>query len=172
MPSQFNDSPIKEENLNKILESANWAPTHKKTEPWRFKVFKNNSKHKLGDFLANKYQETALNFSKFKYDKIKEKLTKSSVVIAICMQRDPKKSIPEWEELAAVSMAVQNMWLMASYLGIGSYWSSSFLISYLGDYINLPQGQKCIGFFYMGNYSGKKIIRNPNSYEDKVERFH
>ena len=44
MPDQYNDSPIKEEELKKILEVANWAPTHKKTEPWRFKVFQNKAK--------------------------------------------------------------------------------------------------------------------------------
>jgi nitroreductase len=30
MPDQYNDSPIKEEELKKILEVAKWAPTHKK----------------------------------------------------------------------------------------------------------------------------------------------
>ena len=44
MPYQYNDVPIKEDDLFKILEAANWAPTHKKTEPWRFKVFKNEPK--------------------------------------------------------------------------------------------------------------------------------
>ena len=46
MPYQYNDVPIKEDDLFKILEAANWAPTHKKTEPWRFKVFKKTSKEK------------------------------------------------------------------------------------------------------------------------------
>ena len=172
MPHQFNDYPIEEEELNKVLESANWAPTHKKTEPWRFKVFKNKSKDELGKFLANKYKETAKSFSNFRYDKITTKFNQSSVVIAICIQRDLKESVPEWEEIASVAMAVQNMWLMASHLEIGAYWSSQSLISYFGDFIDLPKGQKCLGFFYMGNYSGDKIIRIPNPYEDKVKRFY
>jgi len=172
MPNQFNDNLIEENDLNKILEVANWAPTHKKTEPWRFKVFKNNSKEKLGNFLADKYRQTAENFSKYKYGKIKEKITKSSVVIAICMQRDLKKSVPEWEEIASVSMSVQNMWLMASKLGIGSYWSTPSLMNHLGDHISLLEGEKCLGFFYMGNYSGKSISRIPNPSEDKVKRFY
>jgi len=172
MPNQFNDRPIKESELDKILEAANWAPTHKKTEPWRFKVFKNNAKQKLGNFLAKKYENTTENFSKFRHDKIKEKLTKSSVVIAICMQRDLKESLPEWEELASVSMAVQNMWLMASNLGIGSYWSSPSLMNYLGEHISLLEGEKCLGFFYMGKYSAEIALRKPGAFEDKIERFY
>jgi nitroreductase len=154
MPNQYNDSPIKEEELKKILEVANWAPTHRKTEPWRFKVFQNKAKLRLSDFLAVKYKNSTQNFSKFRFDKIKEKVVKSSVVIAICMQRDIRESVPEWEELASVSMAVQNMWLMSSSLGIGSYWSSPALMNYLGEHINLSEVEKCLGFFYMGKYSG------------------
>ena len=40
------------------------------------------------------------------------------------MQRDPGERIPEWEELASVACAVQNMWLSATSYGIGAYWSS------------------------------------------------
>ena len=35
---KYNDKPIDKETLDKILEAANWAPTHKQLEPWRFKV--------------------------------------------------------------------------------------------------------------------------------------
>jgi nitroreductase len=172
MPNQYNDSPIKEEELKKILEVANWAPTHRKTEPWRFKVFQNKAKLRLSDFLAVKYKNSTQNFSKFRFDKIKEKVVKSSVVIAICMQRDIRESVPEWEELASVSMAVQNMWLMSSSLGIGSYWSSPALMNYLGEHINLSEGEKCLGFFYMGKYSGEIASRTPGSIDDKIEMFY
>jgi len=154
-PEQYNDTPVTRNEITQILEAANWAPTHKKTEPWRFKVFRESAKENLGTFLADKYQETVENFSEFKQNKIKLKASKSSCVIAICMQRDPNVSLPEWEEIAAVAMAVQNMWLVAHDLGVGAYWSSPALIQYLGEHVHLNEGEKCIGFFYMGKYDGK-----------------
>jgi nitroreductase len=30
MPNQYNDIPLSDEQINLILEAANWAPTHKK----------------------------------------------------------------------------------------------------------------------------------------------
>ena len=30
MPNQYNNSPIEDDDINLILEAANWAPTHKK----------------------------------------------------------------------------------------------------------------------------------------------
>ena len=123
-PVQYNDSPITKEELTKILEAANWAPTHRRTEPWRFKVFHGESQLALGNFLSESYKTNAEKFSERTYNKLKENMAKAGAVIAICMQRDPNESIPEWEEIASTAMAVQNMWLVASLLKIGSYWSS------------------------------------------------
>ena len=99
------------------------------------------------------------------------KVDQSALVIAICIQRDLKESIPEWEEIAAVAMAVQNMWLYSSSVGIGGYWSSPKLINYLSDHIKLEKGERCLGFFYMGYYSEKNVERVPGSIENKTTYF-
>jgi len=152
-PVQYNNEPISKEEIQSILETANWAPTHKKTEPWRFKVFHSETARKeLADFLGKTYKETTEKFSEFKQKKIEAKLMQSGCVLAICMQRDPKESLPEWEEIAATAMAVQNMWLTAHELKIGAYWSSPALKDYLHKLVDLNEGERCLGFFYMGKY--------------------
>ena len=50
MPHQFSNLSIEDDHINLILEAANWAPTHKKTEPWRYKVLKNGYKDNFGEF--------------------------------------------------------------------------------------------------------------------------
>ena len=167
-PRQYNDKPIKKEDLKLILKAANFAPTHKKTEPWRFKVLQNIHKNDFGKFLSEKYKNTTTKFSEFKFESISNNIKRSSAVILICMQRDPLHSIPEWEEIASVSMAVQNMWLVSTELNIGSYWSSSKLIDYVHEFIKLKRGERCLGIFYMGYYDKKVTKRIPGSYEDKV----
>ena len=171
MPDQYNNLLIDDQHIKLILEAANWAPTHKKTEPWRFKVLKGKTKNKFGNFLAAKYEDSAHIFSEFKHKKIMEKVKKSSAIILICMQRDTKESVPEWEEIAAVSMSVQNMWLMATELKIGSYWSSPKLVNFVDEFIPLNQGERCLGIFYMGQHDGKINHRVPGPIEDKVLWF-
>lgn len=151
-PALYNQKPISKENILQVLEAANWAPTHKRTEPWRFKVLQGESLTKLGLFLAEKYKVTSDNFSEFQYNKLRENPTKAACIIAICMQRDPKESIPEWEEIASTAMAVQNMWLLCTEMNIGAYWSSPGLIKQMHEFFDFAQGEKCLGFFYMGNY--------------------
>ena len=43
--------------------------------------------------------------------------------------------VPEWEEIAAVSMAVQNMYLTCTANNIGCYWSSPKIVDHLNDSI-------------------------------------
>ncbi|WP_276168127.1 nitroreductase family protein [Zobellia alginiliquefaciens] len=149
-PAQYNDKPIAKADIEKILEAANWAPTHKKTEPWRFRVLQGESQEKLGLFLSLKYLENDPNPKEFKAKKLIDNPKRAGAIIAICMQRDPSQSVPEWEEVAATAMAVQNMWLCCTDMGIGCYWSSPGLIKHMADFFEMSNGEACLGFFYMG----------------------
>lgn len=70
-PKNFNDELIEDEEINHILECANTAPTHGKTEPWRFIVYKRETLSKFFDFIRSWYKD---NESKiFKNDEEKKK---------------------------------------------------------------------------------------------------
>jgi len=88
------------------------------------------------------------------------------------MVRDPKGAIPEWEEIAATAMAVQNLWLTAHDMKIGGYWSSPSVKDYLHEHIQLGEGERCLGFFYLGKYDGDLPKGNRNSnYKDKISFY-
>ena len=167
-PAQYNDKPIVRSDIEKILEAANWAPTHRKTEPWRFKVITGEGRSRLGTFLSEKYLEITPNPKQIKVKKLQENPKKAAAVIAICMQRDLEERLPEWEEIAAVSMAVQNMWLCCTELGIGAYWSSPGLIAHMDSFFDFNEGERCLGFFYMGYYDMELESWERTPIEDKV----
>ncbi|MDY8136595.1 nitroreductase [Aquimarina sp. 2201CG5-10] len=170
-PGQYNDKPISKEFITKLLENANWAPTHKLTEPWRFKVVTGDTKDQLGTFLSNTYTDITPDekFSPFKYKKIINNCKSAAAIIAICMQRDINECIPEWEEIASTAMAVQNMWLTCSANEVGCYWSSPKLINYVDDFFELNEGEKCLGFFYIGNYDKDEELKSKRKpIEEKV----
>lgn len=151
-PNTYLDKPIPREIIEQILENANWAPTHKRTEPWRFVVLTGKALERLSDFLGQWYAANtpAEKFSEAQRKKIAEKPIQSACAIAICMKRDPKESLPEWEELAAVAAAVQNMWLTCTAYGIGCYWSTPEPALASGEFLSLGEGERCLGYFYMG----------------------
>lgn len=170
-PPMYNDQPIELEVIEEILENANWAPTHRKTEPWRFKVLRGDYLQQLSQFMGDYYKNNTPEdqFSPKKYEKTLKKALQSSCVIAICMQRDPEERVPEWEEIAAVSCAVQNLWLSAHAFGIGGYWSSPKAIHHTQDLLGLKEGEQCLGFFYMGYYDIPDLKSVRSSISEKVE---
>jgi nitroreductase len=170
-PETYIDQPIPENIIREILENANWAPTHKLTEPWRFKIFRGDALLRLSDYLAQWYKANtpAEQFSEIKYLKTQQKPLRSSCVIAICMQRDPKERIPEWEEIASVACAVQNMWLTCSANDIGCYWSSPKSIIEAGQFLHLKPGERCLGLFYMGYHNLPDIAGKRKDIAEKVE---
>lgn len=144
---------IPKEVIFQILENANWAPTHKNTEPWRFKIYTGESKQKLArdiySLLIEKIESgEQLNLQKI--EKFKSALENVPVAIAIIFERDAAERVPEWQEMAAVSMAVQNMWLTATSLGLGAFWATPEFLSHLYELLGIAQNQKLLGFFYMG----------------------
>lgn len=167
-PAQYNQESIAPEEIQELLEAANWAPTHRKTEPWRFYVIQGEQRAALGQFLADKYRATDPKPSDFKANKIEQKPQQSAAVIAIVMQRCPQESVPEWEEVAATAMAVQNLWLLATEKGLGGYWSSPGLKDYMSEFLEMNPGEKCLGFFYLGKFEGPVPEREPKPLADKV----
>ena len=167
-PAQYIAKPIAKVDIEKILEAANWAPNHRKTEPWRFKVIQGKKKAELGEFLSNTYIDITPKPKQIKAKKLIENPKRAGAIIAICMQRDAAESVPEWEEIAATAMAVQNMWLCCTELGIGCYWSSPALIKHMDEFLPMNEGEKCLGFFYMGYYEGELPERTRNPIADKV----
>ncbi len=155
-PKQYNGKPIPTNVIMDVLTQANWAPTHRLTEPWRFRIIRGAALSRLGDLSEKLYQDNTPE-EKFSAEKMTKKGLKprqSACVIAICMQRDPNLSVPEWEEIAAVACAVQNMWLACTALKIGSYWSSPGTINskQFKEFLSLKEGESCLGLFYMGYY--------------------
>lgn len=167
----LNGEAASDEAVERMLEAANWAPTHGKTQPWRFTVFRrssgqvdsffnvqlNSSKDLLALGGLSSDEEAALTkFVKKQPSKAKD-IAKCSHVIAISMkaQANPEKLMPEWEEMAAVSCAVQNAHIVACQLGVACYWTSGgnegpLKTDEVRDLLKLTKGDKCLGLLMVG----------------------
>ncbi|RYG14906.1 MAG: nitroreductase [Chitinophagaceae bacterium] len=163
-PASYIKKEIPVEVIEQILESANYAPTHKLTQPWRFVVIRNGAKARLGATLGQLYKEKVGSeaFLQKKYDSFAQKTEQADCILAINIQFHPEK-VPNWEEIAAVACAVQNIALTAESLNIGGYWSSPPLINDLTEFLALAENEKCFGLFYMGYHEeeARKVNRTP-----------
>jgi len=169
-PDSYIKKEISTEVIEQLLESANYAPTHKLTQPWRFTVIRKDAKIRLGATLGQLYKEKVGpgSFLQKKYDSFAKKTEQADCILAINVQFNPEK-VPGWEEIAAVSCAVQNVALTAEALNIGGYWSSPPLIDDLGNFLGLSENEKCIGLFYMGYHHAETREANRTPMSNKIK---
>lgn len=154
-PSLYTGEVIDDTIIENILENANWAPNHAKTEPWRFTVFTGAGLQKLAKFQSDMYKKTAEtneSYDESKFQKLATKPLLASHIISIGMKRCEKENIPEIEEIEAVACAVQNMYLTATAHNVGCYWGSGG-VTYIDEakaFFDLGPKDKLLGFLYLG----------------------
>ncbi|MGF1925106.1 MAG: nitroreductase family protein [Bacteroidia bacterium] len=167
-PGSYIAKEIPRDTIEKLLEHANYAPTHKLTQPWRFVVIRKEAKTRLGETLGKLYREKIGDkFLQKKFDSFAQKAGQADCILAINIQFHPDK-VPNWEEIAAVACSVQNIALIAETLGIGGYWSSPPLIDHLGSFLDLKDHERCFGLFYMGYHHEEQREASRTPMADKI----
>ncbi|MBI1222089.1 MAG: nitroreductase [Bacteroidetes bacterium] len=152
-PRQFNGQTIPKEALLQAFEAANWAPTHKRTQPWRFIIYSGDAMNLLIDqwILMAKAnleakRETWSEAAETKYSYMRNS---SHVIVIACHYTG---LVPEIEETCATAAAVQNFWLSLHDQGYYGYWSTGngIFTESMHQYFGLQENEKALGYFLAG----------------------
>ena len=102
----FGTEPVARELLNELLDLARWAPNHRLTNPWRFRV--------VGPAARERLKQAA-------GPQAASKLDRAPTLVAASMVRadDP---VQDLEDLAATACAVYAVLLAAHGRGLAGYW--------------------------------------------------
>ncbi|WP_420459848.1 nitroreductase family protein [Neolewinella sp.] len=167
-PQFFTDQPIERTVIEDLIQAANLAPSHRKTEPWRFRVYQAAGRDQLKDELLKVYGREREDAGAVA-EKFGKKIAQSAAVLLIFLHRDPQESVPEWEEIAAVGAAVENLWLSLDQYGLGGYWSSpGFVCGGYGAWPGAAANERCLGMFYLGYADAPDLPRPRGDWREKV----
>lgn len=158
--ARLSPEPVPTHLIEKALEAADWAPSHGETEPWRFLVYRGESRRALGDAFAEAYQIDARRDGDFKenaFEAQRQRVWGSPVWISIGMQPelrpDGTLKMTEEDELMAVACSVQNLHLVANAQGLAGMWLSKgvFRHPHVAEFVGLtPPHGRLLGFFILG----------------------
>lgn len=154
-PEKLAPRPVERALIEKVLEAANWAPSHGLTEPWRFVVFQGEERRALVDAIMTTMVgpgEPPIPADDPRRTSMEDKMLKVPVTIAIVMSPSTNPKIVPDEELASTAIAVQNLHLAATALGLGGYWTSGKKATHasMQEFLGLTAPARCLGFFYLG----------------------
>ncbi|MBI1298511.1 DUF2470 domain-containing protein [bacterium] len=162
--------PIDLDLVVQVLEAANWAPSHGKTEPWRFVVFSGEARRTIGDAFGAAYRllNEGDRYNAEGERNQRERVWQAPVWIALGMQPSPQ--MPEWEEVIAFGSAVQNLHLMTSALGLAGKWTSgaTAIHPHVANVVGFDESTKLFGFFYLGQPAGEWPAGKRRSLAEKI----
>jgi nitroreductase len=153
-PASFNGKKIEDEIITNLLNLAHWAPTHGRTEPWRFKVYAGNGVATFCEAHAALYKTNTDPevFTTAKFESLQKLGSQTSHIIGVYMQRQVPAKIPLVEEIAATAAAMQNILLGAEALGISALWSTGGMTHHpaLKSFWGLADEDVVMGLLYLG----------------------
>jgi len=154
-PTQLDGSKtIPRSDVEAVLDSANYAPSHYRTEPWRFMVFTGKSLNAFFEAQVEIYKSTTpeSEFSEMKIKKMQMKANNLSHLIVVIVHYNQEDKLPQKEEEWAVACVVQNMHLICTALNIGAYWGTGKLAysNEMHQHLSLADNEAVMGLFQMG----------------------
>jgi nitroreductase len=171
-PVRMNGKKIPDEQVKEILQLANWAPTHGRTEPWRFIVYAGDKVREFCYQHAELYKALtpAAKFEQANYDKQLHNGDLASHLIIAIMQRGNSPKIPALEEIAATAAAMQNILLGATAAGITSFWSTGGMThhSVMKDFLKLKKEDIVMGIIFLGYTDEVSEGKRQTSMDEKV----
>lgn len=129
----YEDQPVAREDVLKILDAANWAPSAMNWQPWEFIVVSGNRLKQLSE----SYVAVVRNFSQSLHAKDRSQILSGKefskfagnygnapVVVIVLTKRseNPNEQRANFESACA---AMQNLILAASHMGLGTCWMTS-----------------------------------------------
>jgi nitroreductase len=127
---RFTDRPVTREEIETLLDAASTAPNHRLTQPWRFYVLGPEARHAfglaLGDRKARKIEDPAA--ASAMRENVAAEHRALPLMIAVAVAGNDNPEIAE-EDYAAAMMAIQNIALAATALGLGTHIKSGAVMA-------------------------------------------
>lgn len=122
MAWRFKDAPVKRETINRMLDTAVWAPNHRLTEPWRFFVLEKDTEARRQAAEAA-YKYSLEDGNRGRAEAARQKVLEPPVLIFVYSQPGDNDGVTR-ENYASVCCAVQNISLAAVAEGLTVTWET------------------------------------------------
>ena len=147
---RFGDAPLDKAIVALLLESARWAPSAGNFQPWRFVVVRDRAAREKLQRAADLAREANAGLGIAGEPAVD--LAGAPLVVAITA--DPQKVGPhvhgEMTHVIGASLAVQNLWLQATAVGLGAVLVRQLASDLARAALGVPAGEDLVGIMAIG----------------------
>lgn len=162
-----------DEEIATLIRAASRVPDHGRLAPWRFIIYRGDTRFKIGELLAKRAEEREGPLAEARVEQEKARFARAPLVVGVvhCPRDNPK--IPQWEMLLSGGAAAMNLVIAANALGFGSNWITNW---YSDDeegrrILGLAPQERVVGFVHIGTFSGDAPERPRPDLETLVSEY-
>lgn len=161
------------EQLRQILACGARVPDHGKLAPWRFIVFEDEGRLRMGELLAQAVRETEPDASPERLTLEKNRFLRAPVVIGLVSRVREGIAIPEWEQILSAGAAGMSMVIAAHALGFVANWITEWCAYHplVREGLGLQSGERIAGFIYIGHPAAPLMERVRPDLDALITRF-
>lgn len=140
------------QQVENLLKCAVRAPDHGRMKPWRFVVMTGQALNRLGAAFEQAGLASDPAADDAKRTRWREMPLRAPMIIVTIAHVRPNPKVPDWEQMAAVAAATQNIQLAAVELGFGVMWRTGDMVAApaVREYFGLGPADQIVGFLYIG----------------------
>jgi nitroreductase len=137
----FGRDPVPSDVIEELVELARWAPNHRRTNPWRFRV--------LGPNALARLKETAGPSEAPKLDRAPTLIAVSAVLSGDLVQDE--------EDICATAAAIYGLLLAAHARGLATYWRTPTVLRTAAGRAALGthDGERLLALVHLGRPRGE-----------------
>ncbi len=159
--------------IDTLLTVASRVPDHGKLTPWRFIVFADHARLRIGDTIAEIFRQDNPQATTDQIEFERKRLARAPLVIAVVSRAVPHVKIPEWEQLMSAGAAAMNLVTAAHAQGFAASWLTEWYAydRRVLDALGLAPHERIAGFVHIGRASKPPEDRPRPALSDIVTRF-
>jgi len=184
---RFQQEPVPQETIRRVLQIATLAPSAHNRQPWRFAVLTSlHSKTGLAERMSADFRSDLLKDGhaekevQAQVERSRRRIRQAPVVVVLCLDTEAGDSYPDERRRQAehlmgvqgVAMAGENLLLAAHALGLGGVWVCAPLFAQetVRKSLDLPQTWQPQGMVLIG-FPAKIPAQRPRKSVSEVSRF-
>ncbi len=141
--------------LDRILAAGVRVPDHGKLTPWRFILFENDGRRRMGDILASAVA-CERDASPERIAQERQRFMRAPVVVGVVSRVREQIPIPVWEQQLSAGAVCMSIVIAAHALGYVANWITEWCAYHPAvlERIGLKPTERIAGFIYLGQPAG------------------
>ena len=138
---QYGPKPVDERTVRELVDLARWAPNHKLTNPWRFRLLGRETRRRIEELAGEK-------------ESVKLRRAPTLLLATAVPSDDPVLAA---EDVLATACAVYALLLAATARGLASYWRTPAILQEptARDLLGLEAREQVVALVHLGPPAGE-----------------